>query len=77
MHTLVIGKGFTVSIQIPSPLPPPTTPCVHSAAYYTLKECEEVKEQLAVKISDTNYKIGDKRKHLENLRKELKVLGEL
>ena len=45
------------------------------AAYHTLRECQENKEMLGEKISETRLKIGDKRKHLEELRGELKILG--
>ena len=47
-----------------------------SAAYHTLRECEETKAELAKKISHSNEQISEKRKHLEELRGELKILGE-
>lgn len=47
------------------------------AAYHTLRECEENKSELTVKIDETNQRIGEKRKHLETLRGELKILGQL
>ncbi len=47
------------------------------AAYHTLRECQLNKETLGEKISQTKLKIGDKRKHLEELRGELKILGEI
>ena len=52
--------------------------CMHlAAAYHTLKDCAEQKKNLSTKIETTNEKIKTKRKQLENLREELKVLGKL
>ncbi len=47
-----------------------------AAAYHTLRECEETKAELAQKISQSNQQVVDKRKHLEELRGELKILGQ-
>ena len=49
---------------------------LHSlAAYHTLKECAQQKGVLTEKIQTTNEKIKAKRKQLESLREELRVLG--
>ena len=45
------------------------------AAFHTLRECQDSKVELGTKISETRQKIGEKRKHLEDLRGELKILG--
>ena len=49
---------------------------MHIAAYHTLKECAQQKGVLMEKIQVTN-KIKAKRKQLESLREELRVLGTL
>lgn len=50
---------------------------VSIGAYHTLRQCEESKLELYVRIDNINQKIGEKRKHLEALRAELKILGQL
>ena len=47
-----------------------------AAAYHTFRGCQEGKLTLEGKISDTNLTIGKKRKHLAEVRDELKILGE-
>ena len=47
----------------------------HAAAYHTLKDCAEQKGALSAKIETTNEKIRAKRKQLEGLREELRILG--
>ena len=42
----------------------------------TLSDCATQKEELQQKIEESNKKIGDKRKQMESLREELKVLGQ-
>ncbi len=49
----------------------------YSGAYSILKDCHEKKAELSGKIEETNGRIKLKRKHLEELREELRVLGEL
>ena len=49
----------------------------HAAAYHTLKDCAEHKAGLTKTIEETNDKIKRKRKHLEVLRGDLKVLGKM
>ncbi len=49
----------------------------YSGAYSILKECHEKKAELSGKIEETSGRIKLKRKHLEELREELRVLGEL
>ena len=45
-------------------------------AYVTLMECAGQKEVLKEKIEESNKKIGIKRRQMEDLREELRVLGE-
>jgi len=48
---------------------------VFTGAYETLKSCSEHKEDLTKTIEHTNDLIKGKRKHLEELRDEMKLLG--
>ena len=48
---------------------------LYIVAYHTLKECSQQKVGLTEKIELTNEKIKAKRKELERLREELKILG--
>ena len=47
----------------------------YTEAYKTLQGCSEQKESFTKQISETEEKVKTKRKHLEDLREELKVLG--
>ena len=50
--------------------------CIRTAAYHTLKDCAEQKGVLSAKIESTNESIRLKRKQLEGIREELRILGE-
>lgn len=49
--------------------------CTHAEAYVTLSECAEQKQELQEKIDESTKKIAVKRKQMEGLREELRVLG--
>jgi chromosome segregation ATPase len=42
----------------------------------TLSDCANQKDELQQKIDESTDKIGNKRKQMESLREELRVLGE-
>ena len=49
---------------------------MHTEAYVTLSDCANQKDELQQKIDESNEKIGNKRKQMESLREELRVLGQ-
>ena len=71
--TFKLNKSKLYILQ-PALLPSLPLPALPDA-YKTLKDCGEQKETLTTHIEETNDKIRNKRKHLESLREELRVLG--
>ena len=67
IHTIIYIPNVCVYIYIYTLL---------TEAYVTLSDCATQKGELQQRMEESNRKIGEKRKQMESLREELRVLGQ-